>query len=228
MVRRTRARRIPRPAGAAVWPARGGPGRGRGGGPRQLRVHAGAARRGGRGLPRGAVGPDGPGPGPVRPSPAGRRPGGGLHRVLGAAALARPRRAAGHRDRLHLARRVGAGLGHQRRGQAAADEPRLRPAAGGAGGPEDRRPQPAVPPGHRGSGRDLRGRAAQLVPVLGARRGGPATRLGHVLGHRPGMGHRPGAADPPGRPGSRPPRVTRGPRPTPARSGARPRSSRRR
>ena len=66
-----------------------------------------------------------------------------------------------------LARRVEHGSASTP-GQAAADEPRLRPAAGGAG---DFKRRPPASEGPRGPRRHLRGRAARLVTVLGARRG---------------------------------------------------------
>jgi hypothetical protein len=57
----------------------------------------------------------------------------------------------------------------QVRGEAAPPHLRVRGARGGQGGPEDRRAQSAVAAGHRGPRRALRGRAAQLVAVVGAR-----------------------------------------------------------
>ena len=57
---------------------------------------------------------------------------------------------------------------HQRRGEAAAVHVRVRDASGGPRRPQDRRAQRAVPAGDRGARRAVRGRAAQLVTLVGA------------------------------------------------------------
>lgn len=91
-------------------------------------------------------------------------------------------------------RGLAAGHGHQRRGQAAALPARLRGVARLPRRPEDGRPQRPLPRGHRKRRRPLRGRPAQLVPLLGTGGGGEVAGLGDLLDHGGGVAAVPEAA----------------------------------
>ena len=91
------------------------------------------------------------------------------------------------RDRLDLARRHGAALRDQRRSQAAPAHTCVRRVGSRPGRHQDRCAQREVPSRHRGPRCTLRGRAQELVGVVGSRRRGPVARFRHVFGHRSGM-----------------------------------------